>query len=66
MTTTLVYEPIAYISDDYFRSPKASGSVSNSDNTDDHSLIDTRRLVLNITDGNAVGWTARLPEANSK
>jgi hypothetical protein len=28
MTTTLIYEPIAHISDDYFRPPKADGSVS--------------------------------------
>ena len=66
MTTTLVYEPIAYISDDYFRPPKASGSVSNRDNTDAQSVTETRRVVLNITDGSAVGWSASLPEADSK
>jgi len=66
MTTTLIYEPIASISDDYFRPPKASGSVSSRNNTDDRYAIETRRLVLSAPDGDAVGWTASLPEADSK
>jgi hypothetical protein len=56
MTTTLIYEPIAYISDDYFLPPKAGDPVSGRDNIDDQSVIETRRLALNITDGNAIGW----------
>jgi hypothetical protein len=63
MTTTVIYEPIASISDDYFWPPKAGGSVDSRDNTDDQSVIETRRLALNTTDGNAIGWTASLPEA---
>jgi hypothetical protein len=66
MTTTLIYEPIASISDDYFRPPKASHSVSSRDNTDVQRVAETGRLVLNVTDGNEVGWTSSLPEANSK
>src|ERR1700722_18247140 len=58
MTTTLIYEPIASISDDYFRGPKASGSESRRDNTGDQSLVQTGRLALNITDGNAGGVTS--------
>jgi hypothetical protein len=65
MTTTLIYEPIAHISDDYFWPPKADGSISSRDNTNDQGVIETRRLV-NITDGTAIGWTATLPEANGK
>ena len=66
MTTTLIYEPIAYISDDYFRWPVASGSESGRDNPGDQGLVQTRRLALNVTDGTAIGWTATLPEANGK
>jgi hypothetical protein len=58
MTTTPIYEPIAHISDDYFRRPKTADSVSSRDNTDDQGGIQTRRLALNVTDGNAIGWTA--------
>jgi hypothetical protein len=65
VTTTLIYEPIAYISDDYFRTPKANRPVSNHDNTDGQKLIETRTLVLNVTDGNAVSLTASLPETDS-
>jgi hypothetical protein len=64
MTTTLIYEPIAHISDDYFRPPKADGSVSSRDNTNDQGVIETRRLALNITDGTAIGWAATLPDVN--
>jgi hypothetical protein len=39
MTTTLIYEPIAHISDDYFWPPKADGSTSSRDNTDDQGVI---------------------------
>jgi hypothetical protein len=66
MTTTLIYEPIAHISDDYFWPPKSDGSVSSRDNTDDQGVIETRRPASNITDGTASGWTATLPEANGK
>ena len=64
MTTTLIYEPIAYISDDYFRLPEASGSESSRDNTGDQGLVQTRRLALNITDGNAIQLDCNAPEAN--
>ena len=64
MTTTLIYEPIAPISDDYFRWPKASGSESSRDNTGDQGLVQTRRLALNITDGNAIQPDCNSPEAN--
>jgi hypothetical protein len=64
MTTTLIYEPIASISDDYFRWPEASGSESSRDNTRDQGLVQTRRLALNITDGNAIQPDCNLPEAN--
>jgi hypothetical protein len=66
MTTTPIYEPIAHISDDYFRPPKTADSVSSRDNTDDQGVIETRRPVPNITDGTANGWTATLPEAKGK
>jgi hypothetical protein len=66
MTTTLIYEPIAAISDDYFRPPKASHSASNRDNSNVQSVAETQGLALNATDGNAAGWTSSLPEANSK
>jgi hypothetical protein len=64
MTTTLIYEPIASISDDYFRWPEASGSESSRDNTGDHGLVQTRRLALNITGGNAIQPDCNSPEAN--
>ena len=66
MTTTLIYEPIAYISDDYFLPPKAGGSVSSRDNTDHQGVLQTRRLALNITDGNAIGWTATYQKERQK
>ena len=50
MTTTLIYEPIAHISDDYFSSPKADGYAGSRDNITDQGAIETRRLALNITD----------------
>ena len=55
MTSTLIYEPMAHISDDYFQPPKADGSVSSRDNTNNQGVIETRRLALNITDGTAIG-----------
>jgi hypothetical protein len=64
MTTTLIYEPIASISDDYFRRPEASGSESRRDNTGDHGLGQTRRLAPNITDGNAFQPDCNSPGAN--
>lgn len=64
MTTTLIYEPIASISDDYFRWPEASGAESSRDNTGDQGLVQTRRLALNITDGNAIHPDCNSPEAN--
>jgi hypothetical protein len=66
MTTTLIYEPIAHISDDYFQPPKVHGSVSSRDNTNNQGVIETRRLALNITDGTAIGWTATLPKRTAK
>ena len=39
MTTTLIYEPIASISDDYFRWPEASGSESSRGNSSDQGLV---------------------------
>ena len=66
MTTTLIYEPIAHISDDYFQPPKVDGSVSSRDNTNNQGVIETRRLALNITDGTAIGWTANLPKRTAK
>ena len=66
MTTTLIYEPIASISDDYFLPPKASHSVGIHENTGVQVVSETRRLAPNLTDGNAVGWTSSLPEADSK
>ena len=66
MTSTLIYEPMAHISDDYFRPSKADGSVSSRDNTNNQGVIETRRLALNVTDRTAIGWTATLPEANGK
>ena len=41
MTTTLICEPIASISDDYFRWPEASGSESSRDNSSDQGLVQT-------------------------
>ena len=66
MTTTLIYEPIASISDDYFKAPTARGSVCSLDNTGDQGGIQTQRLALNVTDGNAIGSTAALAEPNGK
>ena len=64
MTTTLIYEPIAYISDDYYRWPEASGSESSRANTGDQGLVQTRRLALNVTDGNAIQPDCNAAEAN--
>jgi hypothetical protein len=66
MTTTLIYEPIASISDDYFFTPKAGSFVSSRGSTDDHGVLQIRRLALNITDGNANQLDRNLPEANNK
>jgi hypothetical protein len=63
MTTTLIYEPIASISDDYFRWPEASRSESSRDNTGDQGLVQAQRLALNITDGNAIQPDCNSPEA---
>ena len=64
MTTTLIYEPIAYISDDYFRPPKAEGFLSSRDDTGGQGIIQARRLALNITDGNAIQRDCNSLEAN--
>jgi hypothetical protein len=64
MTTTLIYEPIASISDDYFRRPATSGSESSRYNTGDQGLVQTRRLALTISDGNAIQPDCNSPEAN--
>ena len=64
MTTTLIYEPIASISDDYFGWPEASGSESSRDNSSDQGLDQTRRLALNITNGNVIQPDCNSPEAN--
>jgi hypothetical protein len=57
MAATLIYEPI---SDDYFGWPEASGSESSRDYSSDQGLDQTRRLALNITDGNVIQ-----PDCNS-
>ena len=64
MMTTLIYEPIAYISDDYFRWPEASGSESSRDHPGDQGLVQTRRLALIITDVNAIQPDCNSPEAD--
>lgn len=64
MTTTLICEPIASISDDYFGRPKAGDWASSRDNTDDRGLTQTRRLALNNTDGSAIQLDCGLAEAN--
>jgi hypothetical protein len=64
MTTTLIYEPIASISDDYFRWPEASGSESSRGNSSDQGLVQTRKLALNITDGNVIQPDRNSPEAD--
>jgi len=61
MAATLIYEPI---SDDYFGWPEASGSESSRDHSSDQGLVQTRRLALNITDGNAIQPYCNSPEAN--
>ena len=66
MTTTLIYEPIAHISDDYFWPLKADGSISSRENTNDHGVIETRRLTLNITDDTAIRLGCNFTEANGK
>jgi hypothetical protein len=61
MTTTLIYEPIASISEDYFRRPETKCSRAD---TGDQGLVQTRRLALNITDGNVIQRDCNSPEAN--
>jgi hypothetical protein len=62
MTTTVIYEPIASISDDakgrrFCRQPRQYRRSERYRNP---------KTGLNITDCNAIGWTASLPEANGK
>ena len=57
MTTTLIYEPMASISDDYFQLPKAGGSASSRDNVDDRSAIEP---ALNIGEGHVPSRAAML------
>jgi hypothetical protein len=66
MTTSPIYEPIAHISDDYFRLLRKEGVASSRENIDDRNVSETRILALNITDGNPSGWTEFLPEAKSE
>ena len=55
MTTTLIYEPIASISDDYFRwRPQASGSESSRDDTGGQAPTKPEGLAQNTTDSNAI------------
>jgi hypothetical protein len=54
MTTTLIYEPIAHISDDYFRWPKAGGSSSSRDDTGGQAPTKPEDLAQNTTDSNAI------------
>ena len=60
MTTTLIYEPMASISDDYFQPPRADRSVGRRNDTDDRSAIETRKLALEIREGLVIGLTASL------
>jgi hypothetical protein len=64
MTTTPIYEPIAYISDDYFRWPNEGGFLSNREDTGGQGAIQTPRLAQNTTDSNAIQPDSNLPEPN--
>jgi hypothetical protein len=64
MTTTPIYEPIAHISDDYFRWPNAGGFSSNRDDTYGRGAIQTRGLAQNAIDNNAIRPDSNLREAN--
>jgi len=64
MTTTPIYEPIAHISDDYFRWPKAGGSLTSREDAGGHGIIQSRRLAHNTADSNAIRLDRNLPEAN--
>jgi hypothetical protein len=64
MTTTPIYEPIAHISDDYFRWPKAGGFLSIRDDTGGQGAIQTRRPAQNTTDSNAIQPDSNLLEGN--
>ena len=66
MTTTLIYEPMASISDDYFQPPKAGGSASSRDTAADRSAVETRKLALNVSDGHVARWTAMRSRSNEK
>jgi hypothetical protein len=66
MTTTLIYEPIAHISDDYFWPPKGRRFHKQSRQHQPSGRYRNPKTGLNITDGTAIGWTATLPEANGK
>ena len=61
MTTAPIYEPIAYISDDYFQWPKKGGLLGDRNDKDSQGAIQTRRLTQNTTNNNA---DSNLPEAN--
>jgi hypothetical protein len=53
----------------YFRrlllAAKAGGSVSSRDNTE-QSVIETRKLALNITDDNGIGWVRLIQSERQK
>jgi hypothetical protein len=66
MTTAPIYEPIAYISDDYFRPLKEDSVVSSRKNIDDRNVFETRKLALNITDGKCVWLDSRRILARSE
>ena len=66
MTTSPIYEPIARISDDYFRLLRKSGVVSSRENIDDRNVSENTKLAPSITDGNPSGSTEFLPEAKSE
>ena len=63
MTTTVIYELIASISDD----AEGRRFCRSRGNTDDQSVnLKTGLNITDFTDCNAIGWTASLPEASGK
>jgi hypothetical protein len=65
MTTTPIYEPIAHISDDYFRwRPKAGGSSSSRDDTGGPAPTKPENLAQNTTDSKAIQLDRNLPKAD--
>jgi hypothetical protein len=62
MTTTPIYEPIAHISDDYFRWPNAGSFPSNRGDAYGQGAIQTRGLAQSVID-NAIRPDSNLREA---